>query len=63
MWLQEEEYNEFVKGLHWISLCGKGLSKLKVSTKVSIKGVCYDWTKNVLRASPIGPLLRPPTPQ
>jgi hypothetical protein len=25
MWLQEEENNEFVRGLHWISLCNKGL--------------------------------------
>jgi hypothetical protein len=49
MWLQEEEYNEFVKGLHWISLRDKGLSKFKVSTKVSSKKVCSDWTKDALK--------------
>jgi hypothetical protein len=38
-WLQEEEHNEFVKGLHWISLRGKGLSKFKVFAKVLAKGV------------------------
>jgi hypothetical protein len=35
MWLQEEEYSEFVIGLHWIFLRNKGLCK-----GLSKKGVC-----------------------
>jgi hypothetical protein len=31
MWLQEEDYSEWVTGLHWIYVHGKGLSKFKVS--------------------------------
>jgi hypothetical protein len=41
-WLQEEGYNEFVMGLHWISLHSKGLYKFKVIAKVSAKGVCSE---------------------
>jgi hypothetical protein len=57
-WLQEEEYSEFVTGLHWISLSGKGLYKFKVSAKVSAKGVCTkilqwvdEWTEDALTTS------------
>jgi hypothetical protein len=42
MWLQEEEYSEFVMGLHWVSLRGNGFCKFKVSAKVSTKGVCNE---------------------
>jgi hypothetical protein len=38
--LQEEEYSEWVTGLHWLNIYGKGLYKFEVSTKVSAKGVC-----------------------
>jgi hypothetical protein len=52
MWLQEEEYSEWVTGLHWIYTCGKGLYKSKVSPKVSTKGFtvrfCSEWTKDAL---------------
>jgi hypothetical protein len=40
MWLQEEEYNEWVMGLHWINIHSKGLCKSEVSAKVLTKGVC-----------------------
>jgi hypothetical protein len=39
---QEEEYSEWVIGLHWIYIRSKGLYKSKVSAKVLAKRVCSE---------------------
>jgi hypothetical protein len=56
-WLQEEEYSEFVMGLHWISLCSKGLCKFKSLQRSQQKGFNMHLTNYGQKKSRNHPLL------
>jgi hypothetical protein len=53
MWLQKEEYNEWVIGLHWIYICskvsGNSRSLQRSQQREFVVRFCSEWTKYALR--------------